>query len=142
MEHETDRDEAARPLAGSASPQEAGQADPGLFGPDEEGTPEPDPQAAGDLAGPPPGAEAAGDLAAMPGAEAAGDLAAMPGAEAAGRPATGEPRVDAALRLLDRLPGLPVSDHPELFEQVHAQLTDVLGELDPGSAGPADAHGS
>jgi hypothetical protein len=53
--------------------------------------------------------------------------------------ATGEPRVDAALRLLDRLPGLPVSDHPELFEQVHAQLSEVLGELDSGSAsgGPA-----
>jgi hypothetical protein len=47
---------------------------------------------------------------------------------------TGEPRVDAALRLLDRLPGLPVSEHPELFEQVHAQLTDVLGELDSGPA--------
>jgi hypothetical protein len=45
-------------------------------------------------------------------------------------PATGQPRVDAALRLLDRLPGLPVSEHPELFEQVHAQLTEVLGELD------------
>ena len=42
--------------------------------------------------------------------------------------------MDAALRLLDRLPGLPVSDHPELFEQVHAQLTDVLGELDSGPA--------
>jgi hypothetical protein len=52
-------------------------------------------------------------------------------------PGTGEPRVDAALRLLDRLPGLPVSEHPELFEQVHAQLTDVLGELDAGpAAGP------
>jgi hypothetical protein len=62
--------------------------------------------------------------------------------EAGARRATGEPRVDAALRLLDRLPGLPVSDHPELFEQVHAQLTDVLGELDSSSAGPADAHGS
>ena len=52
-------------------------------------------------------------------------------------PATGEPRVDAALRLLERLPGLPVSEHPELFEQVHAQLSDVLGELDPGQAGLA-----
>ena len=56
--------------------------------------------------------------------------------------ATGDPRVDAALHLLEqlrvlahRLPGLPVSEHPELFEQVHAQLSDVLGELDPGSAG-------
>jgi hypothetical protein len=52
-------------------------------------------------------------------------------------PATGEPRVDAALRLLDRLPGLPVSEHPELFEQVHAQLSEVLGELDSGPAAPA-----
>ena len=54
-----------------------------------------------------------------------------------GRPPPGEPRVDAALRLLDRLPGLPVSEHPELFEQVHAQLSEVLGELDSGAAGPA-----
>jgi hypothetical protein len=52
-------------------------------------------------------------------------------------PATGEPRVDAALKLLDRLPGLPVSEHSELFEQVHAQLSDVLGELDSGPAAPA-----
>jgi hypothetical protein len=50
---------------------------------------------------------------------------------------TGEPRVDAALALLDRLPELPVSEHAELFEQVHAQLSDVLGELDSGPAGPA-----
>ena len=48
-------------------------------------------------------------------------------------PATGEPRVDAALKLLERLPGLPVSDHAELFEQVHAQLSEVLGELDSGA---------
>jgi hypothetical protein len=58
-------------------------------------------------------------------------------AVAAPDPGPGEPRVDAALRLLDRLPGLPVSEHPELFEQVHAQLADVLGELDSGpAAGP------
>ena len=50
---------------------------------------------------------------------------------------TGEPRVDAALRLLDRLPGLPVSEHPGLFEQVHAQLSEVLGELDSGQGSPA-----
>jgi hypothetical protein len=51
---------------------------------------------------------------------------------------TGEPRVDAALKLLERLPGLPVSDHPELFEQVHARLSEVLDELESGSgaAGP------
>ncbi len=50
-------------------------------------------------------------------------------------PPTGELRVDAALKLLDRLPGLPVSEHPDLFEQVHAQLSEVLGELDSGPAG-------
>jgi hypothetical protein len=49
---------------------------------------------------------------------------------------SGEPRVDAALALLDRLPDLPVSEHAELFEQVHAQLSEVLGDLDSGSAGP------
>jgi hypothetical protein len=51
--------------------------------------------------------------------------------------ATGELRVDAALRLLERLPGLPVSEHPGLFEQVHAQLSDVLSELDSGPVSPA-----
>ncbi len=55
-------------------------------------------------------------------------------------PQTGEPRVDAALRLLERLPGLPVSDHPELFEQVHAQLAEVLSDLGSGlPGGPADS---
>jgi hypothetical protein len=108
MEHETDRDDAARPMIGPASPA------------DEEGRPEEGER-------PHPGAAVA-------------PVAAVAAVDA--RRETGEPRVDAALRLLDRLPGLPVSDHPELFEQVHAQLTDVLGELDSGSAGPADAHGS
>lgn len=61
---------------------------------------------------------------------------------AGGFPATGEPRVDAALKLLDRLPGLPVADHPELFEQVHAELTDVLGELDSGAGGAVGPHAS
>ena len=68
-------------------------------------------------------------------AEAA--YAAMARAAAAAVPGTGEPRVDAALQLLERLPGLPVSDHPELFEQVHAQLSEVLGELESGPRGPA-----
>lgn len=50
------------------------------------------------------------------------------------RPAvrTEEPRVDAALKLLGRLPDLPVSEHPELYEEIHAQLSDVLGDLDTG----------
>ena len=91
-------------------------------------------------AGQPEGGPAAGPDAAVPApaSQAASPaLAPAPAAAAAGpSPGTGEPRVDAALRLLDRLPGLPVSEHPELFEQVHAQLTDVLGELDSGPAGP------
>jgi len=66
-----------------------------------------------------------------------------PGAERpAAPPGTGEPRVDAALRLLDRLPGLPVSEHPGLFEQVHAQLSEVLGELDSGPGGPPGQQAS
>ncbi len=133
MEHETDRDEAARPATGSSGQPEAGQPDPGLSGSAEEAPQEPGPEPAGDVTARPPGTE----VPVSSGAESI-----TPVAAAGARPATGEPRVDAALRLLDRLPGLPVSDHPELFEQVHAQLTDVLGELDSGSAGPADAHGS
>jgi hypothetical protein len=97
-------------------PREAGQSEGGSA-------------ARPDAAGPAPASQAAGpELVPAPAAAAAGP---DPG------PGTGEPGVDAALRLLDRLPGLPVSEHPELFEQVHAQLTDVLGELDSGpAAGP------
>jgi hypothetical protein len=51
---------------------------------------------------------------------------------------TGEPRVDAALTLLDRLTELPVTEHAAVFEQVHAELTAVLGQLDPESAGAGD----
>jgi hypothetical protein len=50
-------------------------------------------------------------------------------------PGTGDPRVDAALGLLDRLPELPVGEHAPVFERVHAELTEVLGDLDPDSAG-------
>jgi hypothetical protein len=49
------------------------------------------------------------------------------------RPETGEPRVDAALSLLDDLTELPVTEHPAVFERVHAQLGEVLGELRSGS---------
>lgn len=48
------------------------------------------------------------------------------------RPATGEPRVDAALTRLDELEGLPVTEHRAVFEDVHRRLRDVLGELDTG----------
>ncbi|HWF82517.1 MAG TPA: hypothetical protein VN695_18220 [Streptosporangiaceae bacterium] len=48
--------------------------------------------------------------------------------------ATGEPRVDAALRRLGELGDLPVSEHPPVFERVHSSLVDVLGELRSGVA--------
>ncbi len=70
-------------------------------------------------------------------ADSAVPMALEPEREPQPVPTTGEPRVDAALKLLDRLPGLPVSEHSEVFEQVHAQLSDVLGELDSGPALPA-----
>jgi len=80
----------------------------------------------------------------VPGHESAGALgsqAAAAGSQAAA-PTTGEPRVDAALKLLDSLPSLPVVDHPELFEKVHAELSEVLGELDFGAtSGPRQADG-
>src|SRR5258708_2886404 len=47
-------------------------------------------------------------------------------------PATGEPRVDGALRRLGQLDGLPVSEHPPVFERIHGELVEVLGELHSG----------
>jgi hypothetical protein len=47
--------------------------------------------------------------------------------------ATGEPRVDQAMRRLGELDNLPVSEHPQVFERVHASLVDVLGELRSGA---------
>jgi len=97
-------------------------------------TGEPEPGLEVELERPPEPAAVIGEPAA-----ATGQSAPAAGESALGEPAAviGEPRVDAALKLLERLPGLPVSEHPELFEQVHAQLSDVLSELDSGPAGPA-----
>ena len=83
----------------------------------------------------------AGGLASEGAEETAGYLAEEAEADASGgrsdetyerRPATGEPRVDAALARLDELEGLPVAEHHAVFEDVHQRLTDVLGELDTG----------
>lgn len=53
--------------------------------------------------------------------------------------ATGDPRVDEALSRLDDLTGLPVAEHPAVFEQVHQRLAEALGDLEPsGPEGPAD----
>ena len=57
------------------------------------------------------------------------------------RPATGEPRVDAALARLDELAGRPVTEHRAIFEDVHRRLRDVLGELDTREQSSGDqAH--
>jgi len=47
-----------------------------------------------------------------------------PGAE----PATGDSRVDEAVSQLEDLAGQPVAEHPAIFERVHQQLTEALGD--------------
>ncbi|WP_067465538.1 hypothetical protein [Actinomadura macra] len=60
---------------------------------------------------------------------------------------TGDPRVDAALARLGDLPGRPVPEHVEVFEDIHQRLQDLLASADqddpattgegrPESAGP------
>jgi hypothetical protein len=87
--------------------------------------------AGADLAGA-AGADLAGEAPADLAGEAPADLAGETGAGPEQRPATGEPRVDAALARLDELEGLPVTEHRAVFEDVHRRLRDVLGELDTG----------
>ena len=91
---------------------------------DETGTYRPGPADSGPAGHPGPPAEDPGfpDAAARPAAEPARPLP-VP------RPETGEFRVDAALSLLDDLSELPVTEHPAMFEHVHAQLSEVLDEL-------------
>ena len=48
--------------------------------------------------------------------------------------ATGDPRVDAAIADLGDLTRLPVSEHPAVFERLHGQLVEVLGELHTGAS--------
>ncbi|HEY8481169.1 MAG TPA: hypothetical protein VIL71_15190 [Spirillospora sp.] len=50
---------------------------------------------------------------------------------------TGDPRVDEALARLGELGALPVSEHVEIYEDVHRRLQDLLASADP--ADPADA---
>ena len=63
-----------------------------------------------------------------PGADASG-LPEPPG-PAGSRPATGDSRVDEAASQLQDLAGLPVAEHPAVFERVHRQLTEALDDLD------------
>ncbi len=46
------------------------------------------------------------------------------------QPGTGDPRVDEAVGRLADLAGLPVAEHPAVFEHVHQRLTEALGDLD------------
>jgi hypothetical protein len=48
--------------------------------------------------------------------------------------ATGDPRVDAAIAHLVDLGERPVSEHPPVFERIHGQLVEVLGELHHGAS--------
>jgi hypothetical protein len=71
-----------------------------------------------------------------PGADAQG----RPGP--AGRPATGDSRVDEAVSQLEDLAGLPVAEHPAVFERVHQRLTDALGDAGAAErAAPGDRSG-
>ena len=86
-----------------------------------------------------------GDGSAGPGDQPADDAAAsrapgLPGPAAAPEP-TGDARVDAAVRQLAGLPELPVGEHAALFERVHADLVDVLGELDTSQADGTQQEG-
>jgi hypothetical protein len=108
-----------------------------------------------DPAAPDAHAEAAQDVEAWDGEEHA-DAVEWDAGETAGeaapdpdvprqRPATGEPRVDAALARLDELASRPVAEHRAIFEDVHRRLRDVLGELDTreqNSGGQAAAAGA
>lgn len=58
-----------------------------------------------------------------------GERSPVPGGQQA---ASGDPRVDAALARLGELPGLPVTEHARVFDDVHRRLEDVLEELDTG----------
>ena len=44
-------------------------------------------------------------------------------------PITGEPRVDDALARLNEIPGLPVNEHVEVFEDVQRRLHETLADL-------------
>lgn len=43
---------------------------------------------------------------------------------------TGDARVDSALRRLDGLADLPLTDHIERYERVHADLQDALNAVE------------
>lgn len=58
---------------------------------------------------------------------------AAPEHAAPGPPESGDGRVDQALARLADLDGLPIDEHPAVFEAVHGGLTAALGTLDSGA---------
>jgi hypothetical protein len=132
-----DNGPAVGPAADDSPPEDAVPDNGPAVGPTADNTAGPVPPDA-----PMADADAAQREAERPAADGvAGESAGRELAAAAAEPArleTGEPRVDAALTLLDRLAELPVTVHAAVFEQVHAELTAVLGQLDPESAGADD----
>jgi hypothetical protein len=50
---------------------------------------------------------------------------------------TGDARVDEAAAGLDRLGELPLDQHVAVFEETHARLRQVLGDLDADQDGQA-----
>jgi hypothetical protein len=58
---------------------------------------------------------------------------AAPEHAARAQPESGDGRVDQALARLADLDGLPIDEHPAVFEAVHGGLTAALGTLDSGA---------
>ena len=54
-----------------------------------------------------------------------------------GTPLTGNEQVDAVLRSLGRLDGLPVDEHVAVFESAHAGLREALDGRDDQVRAPA-----
>src|SRR5216683_6967693 len=59
-----------------------------------------------------------------------------------GEAGTGDARVDEALARLGDLDGLPVDEHPAVFEHVHRDLTAALGALDSAPEDPSATSGT
>ena len=82
-----------------------------------------------------------------PGPPDSAQTAGVPGA-AGVRAASGDARVDEAVARLADLAGLPVAEHPPVFEYVHERLTEALGDLDvrdpagPGNPGSPGGPGN
>lgn len=70
-----------------------------------------------------------------PGGRPAPDEPEFPAAEPPGP--TGDPRVDAAMARLGELGARPVSEHVEIYEDVHRRLQELLASADQDERSPA-----